>query len=283
MISVEDREKIRRAYFIEKKSLRQIAKELRVARKTVRKAIASAEPETYTLSEPRSAPILGPYKDRIDALLAANEKLPIKQRYTGHLIFKELTQVGYQGSESTVRHYVAQRRREKRRPKVYIPLEFDPGTDAQVDWGEAVAEPVLTRSSQQRLCPQLSGFPDAEADRPARRDTVRPSWPGRSESMTQSRWPSRLKRRRSNSTFTVNHGNETVWFAGSHHREAWSWRHRPYSRVTMHMDEKDGKAVLVCTVGSTVLLYDARCTKPHTTLKAAGDWRNLAAPMSRSR
>jgi hypothetical protein len=22
---------------------------------------------------------------------------------------------------------------------VYIPLEFDPGTDAQVDWGEAIA------------------------------------------------------------------------------------------------------------------------------------------------
>ena len=156
MISVEDREKIRRAYFIEKKSLRQIAKELRVARKTVRKAIASAEPEPYTLSEPRSAPILGPYKDRIDALLAANEKLPVKQRYTGHLIFKELTMAGYQGSESTVRHYVAQRRREKRRPKVYIPLEFDPGTDAQVDWGEAVAEIAGARVTVQvfymRLC-----------------------------------------------------------------------------------------------------------------------------------
>jgi transposase len=156
MISVEDREKIRRAYFIEKKSLRQIAKELRVARKTVRKAIASAEPEAYTFGEPRSAPILGPYKGQIDELLAANEKLPVKQRYTGHLVFKELAQAGYQGGESTVRRYIAQRRREKRRPKVYIPLEFDPGTDAQADWGEAVVEIAGERMTVQvfymRLC-----------------------------------------------------------------------------------------------------------------------------------
>ena len=69
MISVEDREKIRRAYFIDKKSLRQIAKELHVARKTVRKAIQSAELETYTLREPRPAPTLGPYKQQIDDLL----------------------------------------------------------------------------------------------------------------------------------------------------------------------------------------------------------------------
>ena len=30
------------------------------------------------------------------------------------------------------------------------------------------------------------------------------------------------------------------------------------SEYTMHTDEKDDKPVLVCTVGSTVLLYDAR-------------------------
>jgi IS30 family transposase len=38
MISVEERELIRRAYFIEHKSLRQIARELHVARKTIYKA-----------------------------------------------------------------------------------------------------------------------------------------------------------------------------------------------------------------------------------------------------
>jgi transposase len=140
MISVEDREKIRRAYFVEKQSLRQIARDLHVARKTVCKALGSAEAETYRLSEPRSAPMLGPHKQRIDELLAENEHMPPKQRYTSHKIYQAIVKDGYQGSESTVRGYLGQRRREKRRPKVYLPLEFDPGTDAQVDWGEALVE-----------------------------------------------------------------------------------------------------------------------------------------------
>lgn len=156
MISVEDREKIRRAYFIEQKSLRQIARELHVSRKTIAKALASAEADVYRLKAPRRAPILDPYKARIDALLAENEKLPRKQRYTGHLICKELEKVGYQGSEATVRRYIAQRRREQRRPKVYIPLEFDPATDAQVDWGEAIVEiageQIAVQLFYMRLC-----------------------------------------------------------------------------------------------------------------------------------
>ena len=49
MIKVEEREQVRRAYFVEKKSLRQIARELKMARKTVRKAIEQAEPASYTL------------------------------------------------------------------------------------------------------------------------------------------------------------------------------------------------------------------------------------------
>ena len=69
MIRVEDRERIRRAYFVEHKSMRQIARELRHGRDTVKKAIESAEPATYTLKKPRRAPVLGPYKARIDELL----------------------------------------------------------------------------------------------------------------------------------------------------------------------------------------------------------------------
>jgi transposase len=156
MITVEDREKIRRAYFIEKKSQRQIAKELGCSRDTVKKAIRSAESGRYTLTQPRPAPVLGPYKVRIDELLEQNERLPRKQRYIGHTMYKDIHAQGYRGSESTVRGYIAQRRREKRRPQVYIPLEFDPGTDAQADWGEALAiiagERVTVQVFFMRLC-----------------------------------------------------------------------------------------------------------------------------------
>ena len=44
----------------------------------------------------------------------------------------------------------------------------------------------------------------------------------------------------------------------------------------MHVDEKDGTRILVCTVGSTVLHYDARCIDDlHAMLKQAGDWVEL--------
>ncbi len=48
------------------------------------------------------------------------------------------------------------------------------------------------------------------------------------------------------------------------------------SAYTMHVDEKDGKEVLVCTVGKTVLLYDIRCISDlHAMLKKHGDWMDL--------
>jgi hypothetical protein len=48
------------------------------------------------------------------------------------------------------------------------------------------------------------------------------------------------------------------------------------SGFTMHADTKDGLPILVCTVGKTVLHYDARCIQDlHAMLKAYGDWMEL--------
>ncbi len=48
------------------------------------------------------------------------------------------------------------------------------------------------------------------------------------------------------------------------------------SEYTMHIENKDGTEVLVCTVGKTVLLYDIRCiTDLHAMLKKHGDWMDL--------
>lgn len=48
------------------------------------------------------------------------------------------------------------------------------------------------------------------------------------------------------------------------------------SEYTMHIEEKDDKEVLVCTVGKTVLLYDIRCIDDlHAMLKEHGDWMDL--------
>jgi len=44
----------------------------------------------------------------------------------------------------------------------------------------------------------------------------------------------------------------------------------------MYRDAKDGIDVIVCVVGSTSLLYDAKCIHDlHEMLKAHGDWMDL--------
>ena len=50
------------------------------------------------------------------------------------------------------------------------------------------------------------------------------------------------------------------------------------SDYEMYKDVKDGKEIIVCTVGKTVLHYDARCINDlHAMLKKHGDWMELGS------
>lgn len=50
------------------------------------------------------------------------------------------------------------------------------------------------------------------------------------------------------------------------------------SEYTMHTDQMDGKEILVCTVGKTVLHYDLRIIDDlHQLLKKHGDWMELGS------
>ena len=76
MIQVKERERIRRAYYMEGKSMRQIERELGHGYWTIRKALESAVPLPYTLKVPREAPVLGPYRAQIERMLSENRTLP---------------------------------------------------------------------------------------------------------------------------------------------------------------------------------------------------------------
>lgn len=50
------------------------------------------------------------------------------------------------------------------------------------------------------------------------------------------------------------------------------------SEYTLYRDETQNPPVLVCTVGTTVLLYDLRCIEDlHAMLKEHGDWMELGS------
>lgn len=50
------------------------------------------------------------------------------------------------------------------------------------------------------------------------------------------------------------------------------------SEYTMHVDQKEGKDILVCTVGKTILHYNIACIDDLLAmLKAHGDWMELGS------
>ncbi len=50
------------------------------------------------------------------------------------------------------------------------------------------------------------------------------------------------------------------------------------SSYEMYQDEKDGKEIIVCVVGKTVLHYDLRSLNDlHAMLKKRGDWMDLGS------
>jgi transposase len=138
---VEIFEAIRRDCRRDGLSLRQLADQHRVHRRTVRQALASAVPP------PRKkrvfvAPVLDPVKPLIDGMLREDLDAPRKQRHTARRILARLvdehgiTNVSY----STVRDYVARRRpeiaAEAGRPLEdgYVPQTHEPAAEAEVDF-----------------------------------------------------------------------------------------------------------------------------------------------------
>jgi transposase len=139
-LPLEEQEQIRRLFHLEKQNIRQIQRETGHCRQAIRRAIeqkpSSDEPASSLF---RSAPVFGPYQARVETFLTTNDHLPRKQQYSSHRIFELIREEGYQGCESRVRQYIAQWKEKHHPPERFLPLEFEPGEDAQVDWGEAFA------------------------------------------------------------------------------------------------------------------------------------------------
>jgi transposase len=138
MKKVDDYEQIRKAYHVEGLSIREISRRYGHGRRLIRKALERPIPDKYQLGQPRQSNVVGQYRQRILDLLAESEKLPRKQRYTAHTIYIILAKEGYSGCEGNIHNFVCRTKKKLEAGKAYLPLEFDAGKDAQVDWGEAV-------------------------------------------------------------------------------------------------------------------------------------------------
>ena len=96
MLIVETIAKIRRAFFVQGKSIKSICRELRVSRKVVRKVIRSEATEFRYEREAQPLPKIGPWRDQLDQLLLANEGKAARERLTLIRLFEELRGRGYE-------------------------------------------------------------------------------------------------------------------------------------------------------------------------------------------
>ena len=97
MVTVETIGRIRRAFWVNKKPIRQIVRELRISRRTVRKAIRGSSTEFRYERRVQPQPRLGPFVLRLDGLLDANAKRPAREHLTARRLFELLRAEGYQG------------------------------------------------------------------------------------------------------------------------------------------------------------------------------------------
>ncbi|MFH1742781.1 MAG: IS21 family transposase [bacterium] len=119
-------------------SIRGTAKDLGISRNTVRKYLKVPEPIRLE-KEPRKKPVLEKVAPRIDELLEEwKERTTVKQRLTGTRIHQQLVEEGYKVGSTTVREYLAEKKREA--AEVFIPLVHRPGEEAQVDFFEVTVE-----------------------------------------------------------------------------------------------------------------------------------------------
>jgi transposase len=140
MLVVETIAKIRRAYFVQKKPIKAICRELGVSRKVVRKVIRSGATEFRYEREVQPQPKIGPWRDRLDGLLLANEAKPGRERLTLIRLFEELRGLGYDGGYDTIRRYAKRWRRARgaATAQAYVPLSFAPGEAYQFDWSHEI-------------------------------------------------------------------------------------------------------------------------------------------------
>ena len=158
MLIVETIAKIRRAFFVQGKSIKAICRDFGISRKVVRKVIRSGSTEFRYHREDQPLPRIGRWRDALDQLLLANDAKASRERLTLIRIFEELRGRGYDGSYDAVRRYARRwaKDRGQTTAAAYVPLSFAPGEAYQFDWSYEIVlldgVTVTVKVAHVRLC-----------------------------------------------------------------------------------------------------------------------------------
>ena len=90
MLTVETIGRIRREHFLKGKTIKEIARDLKVSRNTVRRILRSGETSFEYEREVQPRPKLGRWTAELDELLASNAAKAAREQLTLIRIFEEL-------------------------------------------------------------------------------------------------------------------------------------------------------------------------------------------------
>jgi transposase len=158
MLVVETIGRIRREHFAQGKSIKEIARDLRMSRNTVRKILRSGETAFAYERDVQPQPKLGRWKADLDRMLAENAGKPLRERLTLIRLFEDLHGLGYAGGYDAVRRYARswQREHASQTAPAFVPLSFAPGEAYQFDWSHEIVllngVTVTVKVAHMRLC-----------------------------------------------------------------------------------------------------------------------------------
>lgn len=164
MLNVETIRKVRQAHFRDGKSIREITRELNIARNTVRNIIRSGVTDQVYERSDQPRPKLGSFIERLSELLNEDIGKPVRHRKSAQILFEQLQREGYEGGYDAVRRYIGTWKREDGTAvvKAFIPLEYDPGDAFQFDWSYEQLSlggiQVSVKIAQFRLCHSRKPF-----------------------------------------------------------------------------------------------------------------------------
>lgn len=135
MLTVETIGRVRRERLAKGKTIREIARDLKLSRNTVRKILRSGETSFSYERTVQPRPKLGQWTAALDELLEANAAKAAREQLTLIRLFEELRGRGYEGGYDAVRRYARRWAKERGQSTAaaYVPLFFAPGEAFQFD------------------------------------------------------------------------------------------------------------------------------------------------------
>jgi transposase len=143
MLRVDQVHVVRHKVLVEGRSQRRVAKELGIARDTVRKYLTESIPLRKEAG-PRARPVWDAVRERVETLLTeSGQWTGGKQRLTATRLHELLVAEGKQVGVTLVKAAVAEWKRQRR--EVFVPLTYRAGDLAEVDFFEVLVDLDGTR------------------------------------------------------------------------------------------------------------------------------------------